>query len=225
MLAIFFAALNHNNKGIILLSFIFAMGCVDVYLGYHAKTYVSKLTSTINHIFGMIYAAASVLLVFLFLINFFSFINGLSSSTSCVEEDETCVLITPYGSHQANNIFNEYPVSYRVSRDNLKTEVRAWASENGYYSRELEDGTIHIVIVTYLTFLNDMKVYIKTCSENEYFSSIVAHAQLRVGYKDFGNELEERVRRLYEYLQSKHRPTEYSYTFCITREDIASLIR
>jgi hypothetical protein len=198
----------------VLLCMIFMLGLVEVFVRYRAKTQVSKLASTLYSGINGLYLFASLLLVYVFLIQFFSFINGLEPTPGCVEADETCIFIHPYDSKQANNIFGNHAVSFRSHSESLVQSVLKWADGNGWHAEQTDSNSVHISIVTYWTFLNDINVRVVPCEENEGFCSVIVHAQLRIGTKDFGNDLEARVRSLYAYLESIHKPADYIYTFC-----------
>jgi len=218
-----FSGLNHNLRGIAILSEIPALGLLYSYVRYKAKTNVNKVSSKITQIIGWLYGTASTILVFLFLIHLFSFINGYPLQSNCVIEDETCIVVSPYFSRQANFIYHKLPVTFRSTPEEMMKEINEWAMENTNWAYT-EGNDLHAVIITYWTFLNDFKVHVRQCKESQNFVSVLVQAQSRMGYKDFGNQLEERVRSLYKYLQTKYKPTEYSYRFCVAYNQIQDLL-
>jgi len=200
------------------------------YVLYKVKSNISTMSNMIVRFMEIVYGILILLLAFIFFLNFLSYINSDSSRKGCIARDSTCIFISPYKSHQANDVFAKYPVAYRNSKK-LIQNVRDWADrELVWYEmkNETKDDEISYTFkgikIRLLLFLDDFKIYIRICKENNRFLNIIVHAEARIGTKNSNDELNDAVKDFYDYLYENNGNIEQLYNYCLTKEELDDII-
>jgi len=205
---------NHNFIGTIPLFSALLMGIIEILVYYKTAKFHSKLTNILQTIITSLYNSLFLLFAFQTLIGLISYINGSEMTLYSDDWERTYVHTDPVTAINANRIYNNYPLTYRTDYSTLESHILAWADLNGYHSELLANNTIHIEIIQYWTFFNDVLIQIRPCFKSKGFMSVLVQVKFRLGYRDLTTELDEYAENIYQYLASKFKSADYSFAMC-----------
>ena len=107
-------------------------------------------------------------------------------------------------------------------------EIEKWAKDNLSWYKKMDNkdrSFITGILVKYYIFIDDFKIYVKTCNDNPDYTSVMVRAEARMGYKDFDVTLGQIVQDLYNTLNERYESLGHLFYYCVNKHEVDNIIK